>query len=162
MRERDKREEEEKKTWWWWNEHFLGRSCFVFGFSYVCSAVVERWFWPELFMSHSSKTPKIQLSRTQAHSVGSHNECIAEIKNRNMFLSLTRFEHMPSFCYFCGCYFFRVCVRCCRCFHHLFTLLFICHWLSFSNARNGCVIIACNFRSKSDTRKCHKKIYDFY
>lgn len=60
-------------------------------------------------MSHSSKTPKIQLSRTQAHSVGSHNECIAEIKNRNMFLSLTRFEHMPSFCYFCE-FFLCVCV----------------------------------------------------
>lgn len=58
-----------------------------------------RWFWPELFMSHSSLTPNFSgmacLGETDT-VVGSHNECIAEPNEICFFFN--SFEHMPSFC----------------------------------------------------------------
>lgn len=100
-----------------------------------------RWFWPELFMSQSSKT----LRNTFPISVGTHNECTAKSK-RNMFLhqsirmnicpivfviysfiTIVQFRCSHSFCgFFCLLISFKagVCVGACAC---LFVfLLYVC------------------------------------
>lgn len=114
---------------------FIFVCLFFFALAFICLFCGRwtRWFWPELFISQSSKT----LRNTIPISVGTHNECTAKSK-RNMFLyQRIRMNICPIVFVICS-FITIVQFRCFAAAPILFVAFFVCSFLLKLGLR-GCL-----------------------